>query len=103
MNNMSDGANREYLIAVHIINGIILLIEPDGSLGEYRQRGIQTLSPNVIKSEIRNGKLNAHWKSYPELPKNYSITFEDAEIMGRALATYPLVLKIQREKRKHNT
>lgn len=99
---MEKKNNREYLTAVHIINGIILLIEPDGSLGEYRQRGIQTLSPYAIQNEIKRGRLNANWKKFPELPKNYSIAFEDVEIMGRALATYPLVLKIKREGRKSN-
>ena len=94
--------NREYLTAIVIINGIIQLIEPDGQIGFYRQRGIQTLSPSTIINDIRAGKLNAHWKEYKELPKNWSISYEDEEIMGKALATYPTVLKIQRDKRNRN-
>lgn len=96
---MKNSNERHYLTAISIINGIILLIEEDGSINEYRQRGIQTLSPNVINSEIRHGRLNSYWRNYPELPANYSISFEDPEIMGRAIATYPAVLKIRRDKR----
>lgn len=99
---MQNSHERQYLTAISITNGIILLIEEDGTLNEYRQRGIQTLSPNIINSEIRHGRLNSYWRNYPELPANYSISFEDTEIMGRALATYPAVLKIRRDKRNRN-
>ena len=94
--------NREYLTAIVIINGIIQLIEPDGQIGFYRQRGIKTLSPSTIINEIRAGKLNANWQKYKELPKNWSISYEDEEIMGKALATYPTVLKVQRAKRNRD-
>ena len=46
---------RQYLTAVSVINGIIILIEPNGSIGTYRQRGIQRLSktlqevPNILQ------------------------------------------------------
>ena len=32
---------REYLTAIEITGGIITLIEPDGTIGRYRQRGMQ--------------------------------------------------------------
>ena len=37
-------AERQYLMAVSIMNGIITLIEDDGTIQCYRQRGITRLS-----------------------------------------------------------
>lgn len=90
---------REYITAISIENGIILLIEPNGQLGMYHQRGIKTLTKPEINSEIRAGRLNPNWDNFPELPRNYSISFEDPEIMGRAIATYSLILKKNATKR----
>jgi len=92
--------DREYIMAVSIRNGLILLIEPDGQLATYRQRGVQTLSKEEIASEIKKKELAPDWNKYQELPKHYSIYFEDPEIMGRAVATYSLVLKKARDNRK---
>ena len=80
---------RQYLTAVSVINGIITLIEPNGSIGTYRQRGIQRLSKTQISNLIQAGALNSEWNKVPELPSNYSISFEDEEIMGKARATFP--------------
>lgn len=91
---------REECIAVSIDKGIILLIENDGSLNYYRQRGINTLAPNEILSEMQKGNLDQRWKLIQELPRNYSIYFEDEEIMGRAKATYQLVLDKAKANRK---
>lgn len=81
--------NREYLIAIHIDNGLITLIEPDGDIGMYRQRGIQRMTKNGLAILISNGALARDWANYKELPKNWSISFEDEEIMGKARATFP--------------
>ena len=90
---------RQYVTAVGISNGIITLIENNGNLNNYRQRGIDTLSKSDIANEISCGRLNKNWGAYPELPFNYSISFEDVAIMGRAVATYPKVLKDRRDNR----
>ena len=90
-------AERQYLMAVSIMNGIITLIEDDGTIQCYRQRGITRLSKAAIEQEVRGGRLVSSWMKYRELPANFSIYFVDPEIMGRALATYPLVLKANRD------
>lgn len=90
---------RHYLTAIYIDKGIIQLIDPDGNVRFYRQRGIQTLSKMQIVGDIAAGLLDHRWESCQELPKNYSISFEDPEIQGRALATYPTVLKMRKSRR----
>lgn len=87
-------AMREYLTAIVIRGGIIQLIKPNGEIGYYRQRGIDKYLQgcrNLLEAErslIKDGKLAKDWKKYPELPRNWSISFEDGEIMGRAYATF---------------
>lgn len=79
---------REYVTAVSIIGGIITLIEPTGDIGYYRQRGIEKITPEKRCTLIRIGALNIDWAKYKSLPRNYSISFEDPEIQGRALASF---------------
>ncbi len=81
--------NREYLVAIYIEAGLITLIEPDGEIGIYRQRGIKQLNKNQIAMVIAQGGLATDWENYKELPKHWSISFEDEEIMGKARATFP--------------
>lgn len=92
-------ANQErvYLTAISVVAGIITLIDVDGQIVNYRQRGIGKYSDKQLKVLMSTGLLNPSWKMYKELPKNISISFEDPEIMGRAQATYPNPEKIARE------
>lgn len=94
---------REYVTAISINKGLILLIDLDGEVRAYRQRGINTLTQNEINREIHMGRLLSIWETYKELPKNYSISFEEPRIMGRAVATYQLVLDKERNRKKRNT
>lgn len=87
----SKKLEREYLTAISINCGIITLIEPDGNIGYYRQRGIGTMDASRINNLIRSRLLSPNWKSVKELPRNWSIEFEDEEIMGKARATYPFI------------
>ena len=80
---------REYLTAIAIEMGIITLIEPDGVIGFYRQRGIGSIEPAKQQQLIRQGLLDPRWRQAKELPRNWSIEFEDEEIMGKARATFP--------------
>lgn len=84
---------REYLVAIEIDAGLITLIMPDGYIGVYRQRGIGSLSDEEINILISKGYLDVEWRNYKELPKNWSISFEDEEIMGKARATFPKYFK----------
>lgn len=80
--------NKEYITAIHIEKGIIQLIKPDGFIGYYTQRGIRQYSEQQISVLVARGQLNPNWRAYPELPKNWSISFEEPSIMGRAYATF---------------
>ena len=71
-----------------IDKGIIQLIKPDGNIGYYRQRGVTKYTPDQVKSFVRKGLLSKQWDKCEELPYNWSISFEDEQIMGRAYATF---------------
>ena len=80
--------NREYITALSINQGVITLVEPNGEVAYYRQRGIGSLPNVVIPKLISMGALSSRWNTFKELPKNYSISFEDEEVMGKAFATF---------------
>lgn len=82
------GSKREHLTAISINYGIITLIEPSGEIGYYRQRGIENIPNGMIPGLINMGTLRPDWNTFKVLPKNYSIAFEDEEVMGRAHATF---------------
>lgn len=92
MGNTGDtkraSAEREYVTAVSIMSGIITLIEPTGDIGYYRQRDIEKLTPEKRGALMRIGALSKDWAKYKALPRNYSISFEDPEIQGKALASF---------------
>lgn len=88
--------SREYLTAIHINKGIITLIDVDGQVKQYRQRGIKQIKPNVIKKLIGSDRLVPNWSSFKELPSNYSIAYEDEEVQGKARATFPDLEKLKR-------
>lgn len=79
---------RKYLMAIGIWRGIITLIEEDGTIAFYRQRGIHKLPRYAIYKMMKEGKLDVNWRNYRELPRDYSIYFEDEEVSGRAYATF---------------
>ena len=79
---------REHLTAIAVQSGIIQLIEPNGNIGFYRQRGIDKYNLTQINVFIQRGILSKDWNKVKELPKNWSISFEEPSIMGRAYATF---------------
>lgn len=80
---------RKYLTATVIIAGIIELIDENGEIVYYRQRGINQIPQDVKVMLINKGMLNRYWANYKELPKYISISYEDEEVMGRASASFP--------------
>lgn len=80
---------RYNLIATYIDRGVIGLILPDGNIANYRQRGIGRLSERAKSQLISMNLLRSDWMNYNELPGNFSIFFEDEEVMGKAKATFP--------------
>lgn len=80
---------RIYLTAVSICGGIITLIDYNGNIVYFRQRGINKFNDKQRKLLISAGLLQRNWEQYKELPSHISISFEDPEIMGRARVTYP--------------
>ncbi len=84
-----NGKKRALTVIV-IIAGVIELIEDDGNIAYYRQRGIDQIPLEIKEFLISKGMLNRYWKSYPEIPKNAYIRYADPSTMGRALKTYPI-------------
>ena len=85
---------RQFLTAITVVAGLITLIDENGQIAIYRQRGIQKYSEGQIKVLMNAGLLDPRWRMYKELPKHISIFFEDPEVMGKAQATYPSPDKI---------
>lgn len=81
---------KKELTAITIFGGIITLLEEDGTIGRYRQRGIDKLSRKTIDGLIWEGKLSPNWREFKELPKNYNIHFEDEWVMGKANANFKI-------------
>lgn len=79
---------KYYLTVISIVGGVITLIEPDGKIGYYRQRGMNRVDERLMMELVSRGAINYKWKLFKELPKNYSISYEDPDIMGRAVATF---------------
>ncbi len=67
---------------VSISGGILTVVEPDGGLSNYRQRGIRELDIDTIEKEVNAGRLNANSLVMMDIPYNYVIIVEDEEIMG---------------------
>ena len=88
---------RQYLTAVTICGGIITLIDYEGNICYYRQRGIQKFNEQQRRILISTGLLNRDWANYKELPGHISISFEDPDIMGKARASYPNPEQIMEE------
>ena len=91
---------REYLTAITVVSGIITLIDSNGIIQYYRQRGIKKLTDKQRQMLISIGLLQRDWEKFKELPSHISISFEDPSIMGRARATYPNpeeILKVLQE------
>ncbi|MEM4385955.1 MAG: hypothetical protein QXD03_05350 [Candidatus Anstonellales archaeon] len=81
--------NKIEVIAVYIEGGVITLIEPNGDIGYYRQRGIDKLPKNVIEELVYRGELRQDWYMYDELPVSYKIRYEWRG-QGRAEAVFKL-------------
>ena len=82
--------NRKYLTAICITGGIITLIDEDGELRNYRQRGITSIPDEYKQRLIGLGVLNNKWFMYKELPRDISISYEDSSYLGKASATFPI-------------
>ena len=81
--------SKDYLTAVSIECGIITLLDKDGSLVQYRQRDIESISNEQRRLLIAMGVLRRDWKCYSELPSHTEIAYEDPMIMGIAKEVYP--------------
>lgn len=86
---MAVKKERQYLTAITICGGIITLLDYNGQVCYYRQRGINKFSDKQRQLLISAGLLQRNWEQFKELPSHISISYEDPEIMGRARATYP--------------
>ena len=86
---MAEKKEKVYLTATYIVGGVIELIDENGCIAYYRQRGLEHISEEQKLLLISMGMLNRYWANYPELPGHVSIYYEDEEILGNAKAAYP--------------
>jgi hypothetical protein len=77
-----------HLTAISTHRGIIKIIELSGSIGFYRQKGIEKLSDIVREEQVEWGWLDQNWSLAPVLPEHYKVSYEEPEIMGRFYRTY---------------
>lgn len=90
MYNRQDRKDENERIAVGIDRGIISLIEPDGEIGHYAQRGITVMDRKVLNEQIYKGALNSNALMLQELPREIKLKYE-VPGMGRAAANYKIV------------
>lgn len=81
---------RRYLKVITIIAGIITLVDENGNIVFYRQRGISKIDAQTRLVLMNVGFLHRDWSNYKELPSDVSIRYEDEEILGKAKATFPI-------------
>lgn len=73
---------------ISIQMGVIQLIEPNGSIGWYRQTGLKNFTALDLQRFIREGKLAVNALDFNEVPANYRLSFEEPSIMGRAYKSF---------------
>lgn len=88
--------DRVYATVVQIRKGIITLIENDGSLGFYRQRGLNRLSEADKMALVQSGYLDSRYKDIRELPSKYRLKSECEEITGKPRVTFKVPKSITR-------
>lgn len=76
------------LIAKSIDRGVIAVLTPDEGVVYYAQRGIGQYSYMLKTKLVDCGILQPLALTLPELPKKYSIIFEEPHKQGRAYATF---------------
>ena len=85
---------KVFLTVIQIVAGIITLIDEEGQIVSYRQRGISKYSDRQLRVLIGAGLLDQRWRMFEEIPKNISIYYEDPEVKGKAQIRYPDLDKI---------
>lgn len=82
---------KQYCLCISIVAGIITLIDTEGAIREYRQRGIDNFDEKLIFLLKNFGMLDPKWMMYEVLPSNIRLYYEDEYLMGKARAFYPKV------------
>ena len=85
---------RQWLTAVQIVDGIITLIDDNGRIVRYRQRGLGQFTEDEKKIMMNIGLLDKHATELKEIPSHISIQFECPDIQGKAQAKFPSKNKI---------
>ena len=80
---------NKVLTAISIYKGVITLIDEDGEVKHYLQRGIESMTM-MKKAELGRQNLLDFDASlaYKDLPKDISIEFEDPSVQGKVYVTY---------------
>lgn len=85
------------LTAVAVDKGLITVINEQGHLEHYAQRGIAIYNNEQKYALVKAGKLNPAALSFKELPRNIRIQYECPDVQGRAYATYNPNRKARRQ------
>lgn len=86
---MENKKEKVYLTTISIECGIITLVDTNGAIVQYRQRGITDIDEDKKRILISMGMLARNWCMFPELPSLTELYYEDAVILGIARKTYP--------------
>lgn len=79
---------KVYLTALAIDRGLISLINEDGTIGYFLQRGVHCVSEEDRAKLVYKGLLVPNYKNFKELPANYKLEFEEPDIQGRARVSF---------------
>lgn len=74
---------------VYDMGGILGVIEPDGSIGEYAKRGLKKAfkTPEEKELAVKMG-INPKAFSLKEFPRNYKLIVEEPSIMGKVTVSF---------------
>lgn len=68
--------------------GLVCVIESNGEMVVYLQKGINELTEIERHRFINYGVIVSDWKNFKVIPSNHSIITDDISVTGKIYATY---------------
>jgi len=78
------------VLTLNISGGIITLLDEEGNLSYYKQKGIARMGRDRKERLIREGVLDREVDRFKALPSKYRLVWEDASVMGRPEDTFKI-------------
>lgn len=79
---------RYYVTLVSYDRGIISVVNPDGKIGTYTQRGVHKLNEMQYRMAVGAGMLRPDARNFKDFPKEFTLNNERPDIMGRVKVTF---------------